>query len=53
MAAFSATLVACQNSVGEHIQTDMHDCIHLRIGEAKRVYDWVDTKTYVTITRPW
>ena len=30
-----------------------HGCIHLRVGDAKHVYDWVDTKTYVTITRPW
>ena len=30
-----------------------HGCIHLRQGEAALVYNWIDTKTYVTIKRPW
>jgi len=30
-----------------------HGCIHLARGDAKRVYDWVDTRTYITVSRPW
>lgn len=30
-----------------------HGCIHLQIGDARKVYEWVDGKTYVTIARPW
>ena len=28
-------------------------CIHLEIGDAKRVYDWVDQNTRVTMDYPW
>jgi hypothetical protein len=30
-----------------------HGCIHLAQGDAAQVYNWVDTKTYITIKRPW
>ncbi len=30
-----------------------HGCIHLRIPDAAIVYDWVDTRTRITISRPW
>ncbi|MCP4748771.1 MAG: L,D-transpeptidase [Desulfobacteraceae bacterium] len=28
-------------------------CIHLEIGDAKNVYDWVDTPTRITMDYPW
>jgi len=28
-------------------------CIHLEKGDAKKVYDWVDSKTRLTISYPW
>lgn len=28
-------------------------CIHLEIGDAKRVYNWVNQKTRVTLDYPW
>jgi lipoprotein-anchoring transpeptidase ErfK/SrfK len=30
-----------------------HGCIHLEIGNAKNVYDWVDGRTRVTMQYPW
>jgi len=30
-----------------------HGCIHLAVGEAKKVFDWVDTRTRIVISRPW
>ena len=28
-------------------------CIHLEIGDAKTVYDWIDDKTRITMSYPW
>jgi len=28
-------------------------CIHLEIGDAKLVYDWIDQKTRITMEYPW
>lgn len=30
-----------------------HGCIHLSIGDAQIVYNWVDTWTRILISRPW
>ena len=30
-----------------------HGCIHLEVGDAKKVYNWVDQKTRITIEYPW
>ena len=30
-----------------------HGCIHLAVGEAKKVFDWVDARTRIIISRPW
>jgi hypothetical protein len=30
-----------------------HGCIHLKVGDAETVYNWVDTKTRVQIFTPW
>lgn len=28
-------------------------CIHVEVGDAKKIYDWVDTKTRITMVYPW
>lgn len=28
-------------------------CIHVEEGDAKKIYDWVDTKTRIVINYPW
>ncbi len=28
-------------------------CIHVEAGDAKKIYDWVDSKTRITIAYPW
>jgi lipoprotein-anchoring transpeptidase ErfK/SrfK len=28
-------------------------CIHVEVGDAKRIYDWVDSKTRIVISYPW
>jgi lipoprotein-anchoring transpeptidase ErfK/SrfK len=30
-----------------------HGCIHLEIGDAKKVYDWVNGRTRIVMTYPW
>lgn len=28
-------------------------CIHVQVGDAKKIYDWVDTRTRIVISYPW
>ncbi|MET1257014.1 L,D-transpeptidase family protein [Aliikangiella maris] len=28
-------------------------CIHVEVGDAKKIYDWVDSKTRIVISYPW
>lgn len=38
-------------SVGNGGQTG--GCIHVEVGDAKKIFDWVDTKTRIVISYPW